>query len=90
MLSVPEYSNVSLIPYKYSWYAQHFQQVCKEEKIKYEAQEFLSSTIQSILFGLYNHFIFQKALWKQERDQMQKAIFDRDKEVESLKEQLEK
>ena len=42
------------------------------------------------MFGLYNQFIFQKALWKQERDQMQKAIFDIDEEIESLKEQLEK
>ena len=29
-------------------------------------------------------------MWKQERDQMQKLIFDKDEEIESLKEQLEK
>ena len=87
---VSEYSNVSLIPYKSSWYTQHFQQIAREKKMKYKTREFLSSTIQSILFGLYNHFIFQKALWKQERDQMQKVIFERDEEIESLKEQLEK
>ena len=54
------------------------------------AQEIPTSTIQSVLFDLYNHFIFQKAMWKQERDQMQKVIFDKDKEIVSLKEQLEK
>ena len=90
MQLVLECSNVSLIPYKSSWYTQHFQQVAREKKMKSETWEFLSSTIQSILFGLYNHFIFQKALWKQERDQMQKVIFDRDEEIESLKEKLEK
>lgn len=58
--------------------------------MKSQAQEFMSSTIHSILFGLYNHFIFQKALLKQDKDQMQKAIFDRDEEIESLKEKLEK
>ena len=73
-----------------SWYTHYFQQVTKEQKKKSMAQEFPLSIIQSILFGLYNHFIFQKALWRKERDQMQKAIFDIDEEIESLKKQLEK
>ena len=68
MLSVLEYSNVSLIPYKSSLYTQHFQQVAREKKMKFETRNFLSSTIQSILFSLYNNFIFKKALWRQERD----------------------
>ena len=50
------------------------------------AQEVPASKIQSILFDLYNHFIFQKAMWKQERDQMQKVIFDKDEEIASVKE----
>ena len=58
--------------------------------MKSKVQEFPSYTIQSILFVLYNHFNFQKSFWRQERDQMQKAIFDRDEEIESLKKQLEK
>lgn len=58
--------------------------------MKSKAKEFLSSTIQLILFGLYNYFIFQKALWRQERNQMKKVIFDRDEKIESLKKQLEK
>ena len=78
------------MPYRSSWYNHYFQQVAKEQKNKSMAQEFSSSTIQSILFGLYNHFIFQKALWRQERDQMQKIIFEKDEEIELLKEQLEK
>ena len=87
---VPVYSNVSLMPYRPSWFTHYFQQVAKEQKKKSMAQEFPTSTIQSIFFGLYNHFIFQKALWRQERDQMQKVIFDNDEESNSLKEQLEK
>ena len=50
------------------------------------AQEIPTSTIQSVLFDLYNHFIFQKAMWKQQRDQMQKVIFAKDEEIASLKE----
>ena len=65
---VPVYSNVSIIPYRSSWYTHYFQQFAKEQKKKSMAQEFPSSTIQSILFNLYNHFIFQKALGRQERD----------------------
>ena len=87
---VPLYSNVFIMPYRSSQYIHYFQQVAKEKKKKYMAQEFPSSTIQSILFGLYNHFIFQKALSRQEREQMQKVIFEKDEEIESLREQLEK
>ena len=54
------------------------------------AQEIPMSTIQSILFSLDNHFIFQKEMWKQERDQMQKVIFDKDEEIALLKDKLEK
>ena len=55
---VSEYYNVSLIPYKSSWYTQYFQQVSKYQKMKSKTLKYFSSTIQSILFGLYNHFIF--------------------------------
>ena len=42
---VPKSSNVSLIPYKSSWYTPHFQQVVREKKMKAETQEFPASTI---------------------------------------------
>ena len=44
MLLVHAYYNVPLIPFKYSWYTQYFQQVAKEQNMKYKTQEFMSST----------------------------------------------
>lgn len=44
-LQHPLYSNVSIVPYRSTWFTEYFQQVSKENKKKAQLQEYPSTTI---------------------------------------------